>query len=125
MNNKKGFTLIELLVVIAIIGILSAIILVTLISGKERARVASFKEQVKSIHTLAVYYSDDSDIVNAVALRAKIALPPSGVVWNVNPALPQSADGKGSFTLYVDSENLGDLCTATMKETGITVFTGC
>jgi type IV pilus assembly protein PilA len=40
-NDKRGFTLIELLVVISIIGMLSSVILVSLTSARDRARIGS------------------------------------------------------------------------------------
>lgn len=50
-NNKKGFTLVELLVVIAIIGVLASIILSSLNTARDKAKVAKATSDLRNLRT--------------------------------------------------------------------------
>jgi len=54
--KKNGFTLIELLVVIAIIGILSAVVLASLNSARNRSKDAKIKEELHQVRSEAEIY---------------------------------------------------------------------
>lgn len=61
-NFKKAFTLVELLIVIAIIGILSAIVVVTLTDARKKGRDSQRQSNINTVsQALATYYADNHE----------------------------------------------------------------
>jgi prepilin-type N-terminal cleavage/methylation domain-containing protein len=61
MKKNKGFTLIELLVVIAIIGILSAVVLASLNSARNKGGNAAVKSNLQGMRSQAEIVYDDNN----------------------------------------------------------------
>lgn len=71
---RRGFTLIELLVVIAIIGILSAVVLASLNTARNKGADAAVKSNLQTIQTQAeLFYDNNTNKYNTDATAAVVA----------------------------------------------------
>jgi len=71
-KTKKGFTLIELLVVIAIIGILSAIVLASLNTARNKGNNAAVKSEMSSVRAQAEIFYDGGYTYTGVCADTQI-----------------------------------------------------
>lgn len=121
MKRQKGFTLIELLVVIAIIGILAAIVLVSLTGARDRAKDARIQSDMNQIRSQAeIEYSsyDDYDTV-ACATAEFTTLCTDATTQNGTKAdvvVFKPATPAGSYCAYVQLNN-GNWCCVDSKLT--------
>ncbi len=91
--KRRAFTLIELLVVIAIIGILSALIIISLQGGQKKAGDADRKVKAKSLATAIEQYAVDQ---NKYPIQ-------EGVTTDGNGLEIQSEDGQSCSSLLLTS----------------------
>lgn len=97
MNRSKGFTLIELLVVIAIIGILSAVVLASLNTARNKGADASVQANLQGIRAQAELSAGNNSNSYAlvcsdpiiVAAMASAATAAGGVATNSTFATAQ------------------------------------
>ncbi len=110
--KKRGFTLIELLVVIAIIGILASIIMVNLLSARQKARDSKRIADIKNIQlSLEEYYNDNLKYpTNIYTSLAPTYMP--NVPYDPNATVP-CTDGTqtGCYAYAAMTTSGGSNCT--------------
>jgi prepilin-type N-terminal cleavage/methylation domain-containing protein len=131
--NKKGFTLVELLLVIAIIGILAAVLFVSLGKQRERARMTTFKENMRGLVTAATSCRDGGGTALAVQGAAVCSDATLGI-GNIptmddcdgsgNPTLAIATGGTDSWTYTGTCVKSSGNCVATCNVNGCT-YAGC
>jgi prepilin-type N-terminal cleavage/methylation domain-containing protein len=101
-NRSKGFTLTELLVVIAIIGILSAVVLASLNTARQKGNDAAIQSNLNTIQTQAeIYYGDNSNTYGGADSTGDCGASGTMFVGNttISSALAQAKTANGNVAL--------------------------
>ena len=121
-KTQSGFSLIELLVVIAIIGILSAVVLVSLGGARAKARLGRVQSQLSALHPhLVMCINDETTIFNGTPVGdstqicggTSVTFPALPSNWSYNATVATSGSEAYSATTAE-----GDGWTVTCKEIG-------
>lgn len=113
--NKKGFTLVELLLVIAIIGILAAVLFVGLGNQRERARVTTFKENMRGLVTAYTACTDGGGTIVGGSADGGTTVVCSGGTSNVTGTIPKitQCNNASSFVTIAVPTASGDAWNST------------
>lgn len=115
IKKSKGFTLIELLVVIAIIGILAAIVLVSLTGARDAAKDARIQASMNQFRSAAeIEYSEDGDYDDVVLTAGDFLTLVTDINLQngtkVDIVLQKPATPANSYCAYVQQNNDNYCC---------------
>ena len=128
MRQQNGFTLIELLVVIAIIGILSSVVLASLVGGRERALATRAIHDLTSIEKSLGFWALQEDRTTWWLETHWGAPQPTEVQWlidntNFGTWLPEITNLDGGRLVYDNDDNTydtsGDGCANGIGHEGV------
>ena len=67
--SKKGFTLVELIAVIALLSVIIVIAVPTIVSTRQNALNREDNNQINSIESAAIYYSQDTGVTTSITVE--------------------------------------------------------
>lgn len=123
-NGKKGFTLVELVVVIAIIGILSAILIPTMLNYYRDAKIKTANSTAHQIKNIISTFMAEMEIQHVgmkqvEGVNAQIMFMVDGGQWMVKTECKVNGkkDSDGSLTFFDHKNWWKNNATAVMKDT--------
>jgi prepilin-type N-terminal cleavage/methylation domain-containing protein len=98
-NQSKGFTLIELLIVLAIIGTLTGVVMVNILSARERGRDAERKSELRQLQTaFEIYRADQGTYPPSPLPACDTALAAGGTTYIQKIPCDPTNSGQHVFT---------------------------
>lgn len=91
--KKKGFTLVELLAVIILLGLLTFVVMPSVIGSIKEAKEKSYQQQLSNLKESAIrYVSDHTDIIDEIEKNGKYNISVNDLI--TNGYVRKTKDGK-------------------------------